>query len=1176
MRRYVNNANYRLALLPLFLMLACVGVFAQANSNITGIVTDQTGAVISDATITLIDPDTGAEKTTITSATGLYEIAGLNPSDYTMKVTARGFQTFEQKGIVVNVSATVRVDIKLVIGAESQTITVAANALGVQSDSNVVSTLINEQQITELATNGRNIVALAALGLGVSANLPDMNMPTSVGSQFQISFNGLNQNHNVWLIDGGEAYDRGSGGKSSLMPSQDALGEFQVLASNYPPDYGISSGGTVSMALKSGSQKFHGELWEFGRNDALQAHNYFDDNNGQQSNKPKLRMNIFGFNGGGPVFIPHVYNEEKKKTFFFYNQEWRRIIQGSSPNPQNAIPKADLPSAGQDLSYSLPHFKPAAQTQIYVPVVGDAVFNAKLAAAGLTAGQPFPSNKIPAALLDPNGVLFANAGAVPVANTSSDQYSQSVPAPTFVREELFRIDHHINDKWQLMGHYIHDAVSQDYAVAMWGNNSYPTVGNTFVNPSYSAVVKLTGALTPNVLLEAAFNYNGNKIKIDNTGIYKQPSGWNAGTYFAGQNANNRLPVVQLNSWNTWYDASSWPWKNAAEDYAEVFGLSVTHGEHAMKFGGGYNRYTKNQQLFGRSQGQYQFGDSVDANGVPTGGLTGDSYVNMLLGFATNYQQMQNQDIRHYVNQTTSLFAQDNWHVNPRLSIQFGLRFDALPHAWERNNRISNFDPTKYQGALAPTIHSDGSLDSNGPGFRTVEGNRFYMNGVTIAGDGGTPRGLVKNDFQTYQPRLGFSFDLLGTGKTVLRGGFGTFFERMQGNDIYNVAPSLPFSNTPAATNVEFSNPSKNWVTGGTASTPTFPQGMTTLATYYPAPAVAQYSLGIQHELQPSLIWVTQYVGNLAWHQNIMVPINNYGLNTSLDDRWHAAQQGNYAQAHAGAPPLSAGYTEGLANYPGFANITVQTNPATSSYNGFQTGLRQQSKFGLSFEVDYTYAHQIDTQIQSVDLVRVSNPWDLKYDKGSGALDRRHMLNVNYVYKLPFFERSSRMLHSALGGWTIAGTAVVETGLPWFGGANAGPGGGYPDTVGLGGTYTIRPDANGRPVYPKKKNANGNYQWVSNSVFSAPTPVWLGGANLGFGNAGRDIVVGPGRTNFTTSLYKTFDLGEHASFEFRAESFNTFNHTQFNSMQNRAANSNFGEVTGAFDPRTFELGGKLVF
>jgi hypothetical protein len=1175
MKRGLIDASCKIAVAWLIVILACVGVRAQANSSVTGIVSDPSGALVSGATITITDLATGLEKSTVSSGTGLYELAGLNPATYNMKISAQGFETQEHKNIVVNVSSTIRVDVVLNIGSETQTVIVQANPLVVQADSNVVSTLINEQQISSLATNGRNVVGLATLGLGVSSNLgPGMNMPTSVGSSFAISFNGLNQTHNIWLLDGGEAYDRGSGGKMSIMPSQDALGEFQVLSSNYPPDYGISSGGTVSMALKSGSQKFHGQLWEFDRNDALQAHNYFDNNNGQHQSKPKLRLNIFGFNGSGPVFIPKVYNVERKKTFFFYNQEWRRIIQGTSPNPQNAIPANDLPVAGRDFVYTLPRFKPAAQSQIFVPIVGDAVFNAKLKAAGLTPGMPFPGNKIPATLLDDNAILFANSGAVPVANTSGDQFSKSVPAPTFVHEELFRIDHNFNDRWMLMGHFIHDAVSQDYAVAMWGNNSYPTVGNTFANPSYSTVIKLTGALKPTVLLEAAFNYDGNKIAINNTGIYKQPSGWTAGTYFKNQNANNRLPVINLNSWGTWYDASSWPWKNAAEDYAEVFALSVTHQKHAMKFGGGYNRYTKNQQLFGRSQGQYQFADAVDANGVPTGGLAGDSYVDLLLGLATNYQQMQNQDIRHYVNNTISLFAMDNWHVTPRLSIQYGVRYDGLPHAWERNNRISNFDPRLYQFALMPTINSDGSLDPNGPGFRKVEGARFYMNGVTLAGQAGVPRGLVNNFYQTIQPRVGFSLDLVGNGKTVLRGGFGTFFERIQGNDIYNVAPNLPFSNTPAATNVRFSNPSENWVTGGTAATPTFPQGMTTLQTYYPAPAVAQYSLGVQHELQPSLIWVTQYVGNMGRHQNVIIPINTFSLNTSLDDRWHTAQSGNYGAAHGGVGPLPAGYTERLNNYPGFANINQQSNQATTTYNAFQTGLRQQNKFGLTFEADYTYSHQIDTQLNGQDLNQVSNPFDLKYDRGSGALDRRHMLSINYVYKLPIMQYSTGVAHSLLGGWELAGTAVVQSGLPWFGAA--APGSGYPDTVGLGGAYTNRPNANGKPRYPKAKDANGNYRWVSNSVFSAPTPAWLGGANLGFGNAGRDIVVGPRTTSFSTSLYKTFTMGEHASFQFRAESFNTFNHTMFSAMQNNANNSNFGQVSQAVDPRTFELGGKIVF
>jgi hypothetical protein len=249
--------------------------------------------------------------------------------------------------------------------------------------------------------------------------------------------------------------------------------------------------------------------------------------------------------------------------------------------------------------------------------------------------------------------------------------------------------------------------------------------------------------------------------------------------------------------------------------------------------------------------------------------------------------------------------------------------------------------------------------------------------------------------------------------------------------------------------------------------------------------------------------------------------------------------------------------------------------ATASYNSFQAGLRQESRHGLSFEIDYTWSHEIDSQLGSSDLTtNVSNPFNLRYDKGSGNLDRRQILNANYIYKLPIFAHSNGVAHSLLGGWTVSGTVISQTGLPWAG-SNA-PGDGGSDTVGLGGDYTIRPNFTGKVKYPKKRDANGVYKWVSSEGFSQPTAAWNGGANQGFGNAGRDIVVGPGRTNFGTNLYKSFAFGERAHFEFRAESFNTFNHTQFNGFHNNVSGSDFGEVNSVQDPRTFELAGKFVF
>ena len=1196
-------AKFRYILLPVLLVFASIVSHAQANSSIIGIVTDQTGAVVEGANISVTDQATGTAKNTVSSATGLYEVAGLNAGSYNLKVNAKGFEAFAQNGIVVNISATFRVDVKLTVGSDATTVTVQADALTVQADSNVVSTLINEQQITELATNGRNVVALAALGLGVSGNLPDSNMPTSVGSSFAISFNGLNQAHNIWLIDGGEAYDRGSGGKSSIMPSQDALGEFQVLSSNYPADYGISSGGTVSMSLKSGTSKFHGEAWEFMRNDAFDAHTYFDNNNGQEAAKPELRYNVFGANLGGPVFIPHVYNRQRNKTFFFYNEEWRRIINGVSPSPINTVPQGDNPTSQSDFVYTVPAFNNSDQLaagvghQIYVPTVGDAAFNAKLAGAcqgGTTCipGQPFPGNMIPGSLLDPNAMLFNATNNVPAAGNSNDTFTPTgVTLPTYVREDLFRIDHNINDKWQIFGHFIHDSVSQNYATVLWNSDNYPSVGSNFVNPSYSTTIKLTGTLAPDVLLEAAFNYDGNKIQINPVaaagGNYVQPSGWTAGSYFTGQNLLNRLPNFTWSTFGTTWGPGSNPWHNGAEDYGETLGLSVTKGKHAMKFGGGYNRYTKNQIIGSSTQGSYTFGDGWNTTThAPSGLLTGDSYLDFLLGLSTSYSQANLDSVYHYVNNTISVYADDNWHINSRLSLQLGIRYDALPHVWERNNEISNFVPSTYQAGLAPIFNSDGSFASNSPGLVSLNGATYYMNGVQIAGQNGTPRGLVNNYYDTYQPRVGFSYDLTGAGKTVLRGGIGTFYERMQGNDIYDIAGNAPFVSTPSATNVELTSPSTSWQTGSAAATPLFVQGPNSEDTYYPAPEVTQYSLGIQHELAPALILITQYVGNLARHQNTFLPINNFPLSTPGTSPTGCVitppagvAQGTCAisRATAAAGELSSQNTNIARAYQGFGTIHQISNILTGSYNSFQVGLRQQGRHGLSFEVDYTYSHEIDDQVGSNDLNTTSNPWNLKYDKGSGSLDRRNVLSINYTYRLPFFAHSGAWMHSLLGGWELSGVVLSESGLPWAG--NNTPGGGYADTVGLSGDYTNRPDVVGKITYPKGKTtvgSNSGYQWVSGSAFAQPAAGWLGGPSLGFGNEGRDAVVGPGRSNFTTSVYKSFAFTERARFEFRADSFNTFNHTQFNAFNNTTANSNFGFVTGAQDPREFQFGGKIVF
>jgi hypothetical protein len=1157
----MRYASYRFFLLPLILVLVCAGAFAQANSELTGIVTDQTGAVVPGATLVLTDPATGSSQVTTSGSTGLFVFSGLNPANYDLKVTAKGFQTYAQHGIVVNVSQTARSDVKLSVGAESQTVMVEANALAVQADSNVVSTLISSEQISQIATENRNFAALATLGMGVSSNLPSSNTPTSVASSFTIQVNGLRQSHNIWLIDGGEADDRGGAGGMDIMPSQDAIAEFSMLTSNYPPDYGISSGATMSLSLKSGAQKFHGTTWEFNRTSAYNAKDPI------ARSRTHLRYNIFGFNIGGPAFIPNVYNQNHNKTFFFFNQEWRKLVTGAGTTNVPTLPNADRPTMGTDLVYHAPGF--ASSTQLIVPkasAVKDPAYLATLASLGLAPGSPFPNNTIPHQLFDSNAVLYLNSSIIPHPTTSDDKAIANVSNPIDVRDTIVRVDHNINDKWRILGHYMHDYVNQGYGVPFlgWLGASYNTVTSNLLNPSNSAAIKLSGTINSNLLVEASMNYDGNTIDITNSAnsllTSSAFSGWNQQRFF---NNGSKSVVSMDGGWGVPYNVNegmgSAPWHNAAQDYEPKADISYNSGKHAMKFGFSYNRYTKNQQLFGNVMGTVGFGS-----------LTNDSFMDMLLGLTSSYGQFMAAPIRHYVNQTPSVYAMDNWHVTPRLTLQLGLRYDALPHAWERNNEVSNFDPSLYYSSQIPNWHSDGSMDPKGPGFQSVAGIPYYLNGISLAGQNGTPRGLVKNDYATLQPRIGFSEDLFGNGKTVIRGGFGTFFERMQGNDIYNAATTPPYAYSPSANSVYFTDTSKSWVTGQAASLPTFPSGITNLAHTYKAPAVAMFSLGVQHEIKPSMIWVVQYVGNLAWHQNIERNINNYDVNTDMNIRCDAGDSsGNYPGdvCPNGSKPSSLANSNLYRAYQGWGGINQQENTTNANYNGLQTGLRIQNKWGLSGEIDYTWSHEID--ITSFDLGGVSNPWNLKYDKGSGALDSRNIVSANYIYNIPSGSPGNSAMKYLIGGWQLAGTVAVQSGfLP----QNQGPGLSINyDSIGLGGGYTNRPNQTSKPHYFKRRN-----EWFDTSVFTKPVPAWLGGPNLGFGNAGKDSILGPGRVNFTTSLYKSIPVTERAHFELRFESYNTFNHFEPQTLNVSMNGSQFGQITKAWDPRNLELGGKFVF
>jgi hypothetical protein len=1137
-------------------LFAC-SAFAQ-EATIVGTVTDATGAALANANITLTNTDTGQSRAFTSNEAGQYVAPDIHIGHYTLKAELKGFKTSEQKGIVLNVGDRTRVDFKMEIGATQESVTVEANAVQVQSESSEVSNVITGQQLSELASNGRSLYTMVNLTTGASNLQADAQTPTPVGGDANVSFNGNRPSHNIYLMDGGENLDRGGAGTFSVMPSVESIAEFRILSSNYDAEYGLSSAATMTTVLKSGTKTFHASAWEFLRNDALDARNYF---NPAPNPVSELRFNTFGFNAGGQA----PFGKEHP-TFFFYNMEWRKIVQGNPPTPQVVPDPATFNGDFSSISrvINVPTVAQVDPTVLFQHCAGGA------APAGIVQGQPFPGNKIPSCMLDPNAQALLTAGifATPNGVNASGQttFSGGGKNPTNVREEIARVDHQFNSKFSVFGHWVSEQILQSFGTTMWSGDNMPTIGNTFGNPSYSAVVHATHTISPTLLNEIAFNYNGNRIHILPAGLIGAPSGFTFNRLFSGPNALDRIPTINLNSGTGAQYSSNWtPWTNKADDYQIRDDMSWLKGSHQLKMGASWALYKKIQSLFANTQGGFTF----------NGSYTGFDFSDYLLGLSQQYQEAAVQDSGHWNNVSWAAYLQDNWKASKRLTLNLGLRWDGAPHTYEATHRMSDFYPGLYNPSDAATFWSDGSgnicsgpqsgsinigCTAASPGLGAspnpiLNGVQFYLNGIGIDGLGGTPKGLVDSQWMALGPRLGFAYDLTGSGKTVLRGGIGVMYERIQGNDMYNGGTNVPFSANVTLNNVLLSNPKTAAATGNTLSLPLLPSDITGIAKdNYSHPRSTQFSLGIQHELFKESILSVSYVGTQNRHQNVWQQINlpafselpSFLNNTS-------------------ALPFSQSVP-----YTGFKSIYLAENVANGHYNSLQMDLRSQVK-DLFLQFGYTYSNSIDATSgnggNGYDLNYTTNPYvGWRYDSGPSPFDRRHVAFVNFVYQVPFLQKSPNAIaRGLLGGWQVAGVGTMTSGAPIDIYNNSGAASLFPNG-------RMRPNLVGPIVTPHKVN-----QWVTASAFAAPAPgTW--------GNLPHDAIRGPGRDNWNLSLSKSFvfsqERGSHL--EIRSDFNNAFNHTQLvgnvqqGGMTNDINNASFGAITRAYDPRTIQLGMKIVF
>lgn len=1159
--------------LSALVLAASLQMFGQGQAaTLLGTVTDPSGAVLPNITISITNTATGVTKTSVTNDAGAYTFPEIQIGTYNVKVTGPGFKAAERNGVVLSATDRVRADFQMTVGAVSETVTVEAAGMHVQTDSGEQSSLINGKQITELATKNRTIYSYAELTPGAINLNPSTQVPVPVGgASGNISFNGNRPGHNLYMLDGGENDDRGGAGSSSVLPSMDAIAETKVLTSNYSAEYGISSGGTVSSVTKSGTKQFHASAWEFFQNDALQAHNYFDL---PGSKKGEFRYNVFGFNAGGPVI--------KDKLFFFYNMEWRRLINGSVIN--QTVP--DPNTYGGVFPGSL------AATSLHTPCSNQV--SAAIAAAYTSAGQTlstadaasgacddnsghtatlvaFTGNTIPATLLDPNAQALLTAGGkyggIFPAPTNGNNFQLPVSAPNDLREEITRIDYNATSKLTVYGTFVAEQVAQNITRTMWSGDNVPSVGNTFGNPSYAGVFHTAYMIRPNLLNEASFNYNGNRIHILPTGLVTAPSTFTFAPFFPhtgdGQNVDDRIPQIQLaGSTGSEYTANWTPWNNKADSYQFRDDLSWTKGRHQFKMGAGWLLYKKVQDWFKNTEGNFSF----------NGNFTGNDFADFLLGYANNYNEDAVKSAGYWNNVSWSSYFQDDFRATNRLTLNLGLRWDGLPHTYEAKNNMANFYPGLYNSSNAavfapstgnpvcnpavPATCNFNTIDPSSPGLGTSPDpalpGSFYTNGIAICGKG-VPKGCVNNAWKNFGPRLGFAYDIAGNGKTVIRGGFGIMYERIQGNDVYNNAGTVPLAASVSFNNVSLSSPTQDLATGVVNAGAIPVNNITGLdLNNYRSPSSSQFSLGVQHQIGTSVLDIA-YVGTQNRHQN-------YYTETDLvDPGLLAGLQANPANYNADVPFL------------GYKSIKQSVNEANGDYNGLQMSIRGNLKNGLQYQVGYTYSKTNDAGSQGSsagDLGSISNPYaGWQYDFGPSPYDVRNVFFTNFVYDIPLLKNSSsKGLKTALGGWELSGIIEAQSGAPLNIGLNGG------SVTSIVPNSSNRPDQAGGGHDPHTQGA-----WFDTSIYSAPAPgTW--------GNTPRDSVRGPGRDNWNLSLFKNFMFNQErgTNLQFRAEFFNVWNHTQWignsvlNGISTNLGASDFGQVKSAYDPRTIQLALKLSF
>lgn len=1143
------------------LFFAVAGAFAQVAS-LTGRVTDQSGAVVPSAEVVARSLETALTYSTQSTSEGYYTLPALPPGRYEVTVSKTGFVPVKQTGLELAVQQVARLDITLRVGAVAETIEVRAQTPLLESESSTVGQVIGNRQVTELPLLGRNTYALAMLVPGVRNSAGVNNLVIDQISTVSYSINGQRANSNEFLLDGAPN-SAASQNQPVINANPDMVQEFKVETNNFAAEYGRAAGGVFNVVTRSGTNELHFSLYEFLRNDKLNANDFFANRSGTR--RAPFRFNQFGGTLGGPVVIPGLYNG-KNRTFFFANTEIVRFIQGITftavlPDPQHLT--GDFSAARLADGRAVTIYDPATTT-------------ANPAGAGFIR-TPFSGNRIPASRIDPVARNFARlfpAPTVPNTPLGVINYTRTdgnrVPKDSY----SFRGDHNITSANRIFARYSFDDTPYIRAPAYGQQykNIAPTAGPQ-VFTRWNAVLEDSHTFSPTTL--GVFRYSASRL-IN----FRRPYSDNFDIESLGLPSYMRqgmvdpisLPAITINGYSV---SGSVPnivvgGLIGATDLIR-FGhtLQTVQGNltknftgHTLKFGGEFRSVQFNTQQTGDQATNFSFSPqwTQGPNATQSSPVAGLGLATFLLGIPSG--GVNPAPALTLTQKYHALFLQDSWKLTPKLTVNWGVRYDYETPRTDRYNMLTNFDYNAPAAIQAPGINLRG--------------------GLTFVGVQGQSRYNANLDRNNIAPRLGIAYRL--TSKTVLRAGAGLFYATTAG--VGGAAGSFGVSGFQAATSIVTSldgvRPAVSWsdpYPGGLFNKPTGSSlGLATLlgqsVQFYDrgnvTPYSSQWNFTIQQELPGSTLFEVAYAGsrglffptNREWNQ---LSPEHLALGDALRQQVANPFAGQISVGALARPTVARAQL--LRPYPHFESVTaVNSSWASSSYHALQAKVEKRYASGLSILGAYTYSKLLDYAIgpfagETLGASIFQNHHNLAAEWSPSSVDQTHRIIANAVYELPFFRTHSGAAGKLLGGW--------QAGLIWsaFSGSPLGVTSAVNNTFSQGGGQ--RPNWNGQS--PCRADPQPE-RWLDPGVFSTPAAYQFGNAPRTFNGCRSDRT---DQVDFT--LTKNTRFFERWNLQFRAEVFNIANTARFAPPNQNFGNPQFGVVNAQGNlPRIIQFGLKLIY